>query len=186
MRRFSSTSTSAADTGRPAGMPSRIPTRPRPCDSPAVVNRKVIPASFSYITAEPDLGRARLLHIPDAVRSGTPGSRRHRQRVGNRRQLQDQEPGRRNSKQQLVPAYVARDPQRPDDRIADGDRPKETAEVRVEHVDVAVRVRREYQTLVLVGPAAAVCAARRTLPTRREVVEIVHIHAGRERGRPGG
>src|SRR6266487_4835275 len=161
MRRFSSTSTSAADTGRPAGMPSRIPTRPRPCDSPAVVKRKVMlplgtgaaccAPSISYITAEPDLGRARLLHILDAVRSGAPGSRRYRQRVGNRRQLQDQEPGRSDPKQQLVPTYVARDPERPDDRIADGDRPKERAEERVEHVDVAVRVRREHQALILIG-----------------------------------
>src|SRR6266576_5267626 len=175
MRRFSSTSTSAADTGRPAGMPSRIPTRPRPCDSPAVVNRKVIPSSSSYITAEPDLGRARLLHILDAVRSGAPGSRRRRERVDERRQLQDQEPGRRNPKQQLVPAYVARDPERPDDRIADGDRPEERAEERVEHVDVAVRVRREDQALAFVGATAAVCGARRTLPIRREVMEIIHV-----------
>src|SRR6266513_3297305 len=129
MRRFSSTLIRSAETGNPAGIPSRIPTRPRPCDSPAVVNRKVIPSSSSYITAEPDLGRAPLLHILDAVRSGAPGSRRRRERVDERRQLQDQEPGRRNPKQQLVPAYVARDPQRPDDRIADGDRPEEIAEV---------------------------------------------------------
>src|SRR6267378_8596239 len=173
MRRFSSTSTSAADTGRPAGMPSRIPTRPRPCDSPAVVNRKVIrssaPRSISYITAEPDLRSGSAQHVVDARQAS---ARRHRQRVRNRRQLQDQEPGRRNPKQQLVPAYVTRDPQRPDDRIADGDRPEKIAEERVEHVDVAVRVRGEYQTLVLVGPAAAVSTARRTLPSWREVVEI--------------
>src|SRR6266550_1473358 len=166
MRRFSSTSTSAADTGRPAGMPSRIPTRPRPCDSPAVVNRKVmIPLgtgaaccapSISYITAEPDLGRARLLHILDAVRSGAPGSRRRGERIDERRQLQDQEPGRRNPKQQLVPAYVARDPERADHGIADGNRPQEGPEEGVEHVDVAVRVCRKDQALILVGAAAAV------------------------------
>src|SRR2546426_3262040 len=31
----------SAETGSPAGIPSRTATRPRPCDSPAVVNRNV-------------------------------------------------------------------------------------------------------------------------------------------------
>src|SRR5438034_11736681 len=44
MRRFSSALIRSVGTGRPAGIPSRIATRPRPCDSPAVVNRNVIVA----------------------------------------------------------------------------------------------------------------------------------------------
>src|SRR5439155_10121544 len=43
-------STSAAEIGSPAGTPSRIPTSPRPCDSPAVVNRKVILVSYAPLT----------------------------------------------------------------------------------------------------------------------------------------
>src|SRR6266540_5963466 len=42
MRRFSSALIRSVGTGRPAGIPSRTATRPRPCDSPAVVNRKVM------------------------------------------------------------------------------------------------------------------------------------------------
>src|SRR2546428_11085530 len=41
MRRFSSTSMRSAETGSPAGIPSSTATRPRPCDSPAVVKRNV-------------------------------------------------------------------------------------------------------------------------------------------------
>src|SRR5204863_1653982 len=41
MRRFSSTLTRSAASGSPAGIPSRTATSPRPCDSPAVVNRNV-------------------------------------------------------------------------------------------------------------------------------------------------
>src|SRR5882724_10416128 len=41
MRRFSSALTRSADRGRPAGIPSRTATRPRPCDSPAVVKRNI-------------------------------------------------------------------------------------------------------------------------------------------------
>src|SRR5205823_8499372 len=59
MRRFSSALTRSADRGRPAGIPSRIPTRPRPCDSPAVVKRNVIPRPLTLlqvpITDEPDI-----------------------------------------------------------------------------------------------------------------------------------
>src|SRR5881396_3713089 len=40
IRRLSSTLMRSADRGSPAGIPSRTATRPRPCDSPAVVNRK--------------------------------------------------------------------------------------------------------------------------------------------------
>src|SRR3989442_15989085 len=57
MRRFSSALIRSADTGSPAGIPSRIATRPRPCDSPAVVKRKVtVPSNRSIITREPDAG----------------------------------------------------------------------------------------------------------------------------------
>src|SRR2546426_1724376 len=46
-----------ADGGSRAGTPSSTATRPRPCDSPAVVNRKVtVPSKQSIITREPDAG----------------------------------------------------------------------------------------------------------------------------------
>src|SRR5437879_10994023 len=38
---FNSTLMRSADRGSPAGIPSRTATRPRPCDSPAVVKRNV-------------------------------------------------------------------------------------------------------------------------------------------------
>src|SRR2546425_12110929 len=57
MRRFSSALTRSADTGSPAGIPSSTATRPRPCDSPAVVNRKVTVPQASHSTrARPWVG----------------------------------------------------------------------------------------------------------------------------------
>src|SRR3989442_11702328 len=57
MRRFSSALTRSADTGSPAGIPSSTATRPRPCDSPAVVNRKVTVLQASHSTrARPWVG----------------------------------------------------------------------------------------------------------------------------------
>src|SRR5437016_8234569 len=50
MRRFSSALTRSADRGRPAGIPSRTATRPRPCDSPAVVKRNI---TLRYLPPEP-------------------------------------------------------------------------------------------------------------------------------------
>src|SRR5438445_1743908 len=67
MRRFSSALTRSADRGRPAGIPSRTATRPRPCDSPAVVKRNVTlhhlhpPPSSTNLHQPPDNStRARL------------------------------------------------------------------------------------------------------------------------------
>src|SRR6266699_394992 len=56
MRRRSSVLIRSVGTARPAGIPSRIPTRPRPCDSPAVVNRNVTPAPYGRLKPRP--GRA--------------------------------------------------------------------------------------------------------------------------------
>src|SRR5439155_18705858 len=67
MRRFSSALTRSADSGSPAGIPSRTATRPRPCDSPAVVKRNITlrylppeppqpPPTSPIIAREPDFG----------------------------------------------------------------------------------------------------------------------------------
>src|SRR2546430_6469867 len=70
MRRFSSGLTRSADRGSPGGIPWRTATRPRPCDSPAVVKRNVTlrhlpqnlhnlhqpPPTSPIIAREPDSG----------------------------------------------------------------------------------------------------------------------------------
>src|SRR2546425_11682003 len=74
MRRFSSALTRSADTGSPAGIPSSTATRPRPCDSPAVVNRKVTVPQASHSTrARPwvGLGAHHLAGGPPPARAET-------------------------------------------------------------------------------------------------------------------
>src|SRR5438128_12488480 len=81
MRRFSSALTRSADTGSPAGIPSSTATRPRPCDSPAVVNRKVTVPQASHSTrARPwvGLGAHHLAggRSPTRAETGAAGTRR--------------------------------------------------------------------------------------------------------------
>src|SRR3989454_5845238 len=78
MRRFSSALTRSADTGSPAGIPSSTATRPRPCDSPAVVNRKVTVLQASHSTrARPwvGLGAHHLAGGRAPTRAGTGAAR---------------------------------------------------------------------------------------------------------------
>src|SRR6266566_1367751 len=72
MRRFSSALTRSADRGRPAGIPSRTATRPRPCDSPAVVKRNI---TLRYLPPEPPQPPPTSTNPPD-------NSTRARLRVG--------------------------------------------------------------------------------------------------------
>src|SRR5690349_8453566 len=86
MRRLSSTLTRSAASGSPAGIPSRIATRPRPCDSPAVVKRNVTlgqPPLTSPTSPNPPLASPSLPIIarePDS----RPGSRCYRARTNTR------------------------------------------------------------------------------------------------------
>src|SRR5437016_8333350 len=106
MRRFSSALIRSADTGNPAGIPSRIPTRPRPCDSPAVVKRKVIDVDNNT--------RARLRVGLSGFRGGRerkedspPHRRRLRVDVRDGREGDYHEAARRDPEQQLVAGWPA-------------------------------------------------------------------------------
>src|ERR1041385_3812307 len=164
MRRLSSTLTRSAESGSPAGIPSRTATRPRPCDSPAVVNRNVTLAHLRYKPPPASTNlhrppqsfhnstrarlRAGLSRFPGRSRDEASPSRRHRVRVDElcERDVDHHEPVRGDAEQELPCARrVARHPERPDDRIADRDREglaaaQELAAVeRIEHVDARVR-----------------------------------------------
>src|SRR3989441_9384564 len=74
MRRFSSALMRSAETGSPAGIPSRTATRPRPCDSPAVVNRNVTLYALRQTLHQPPPTSTNLPIIAREPDSG-PGSR---------------------------------------------------------------------------------------------------------------
>src|SRR2546430_7317539 len=140
MRRFSSAFTRSADRGSPAGIPSRTATRPRPCDSPAVVKRNV-----TYVTSilippqppptatilhqppilarEPDSGSgSRDLHAAPPEGEVSPSRRRLRVGVRDGRQRDHHEPARRDPEEILLAGRrVERHPPRADDRVAHAD-----------------------------------------------------------------
>src|SRR6266511_5925309 len=74
MRRFSSALTRSAARGRPAGIPSRTATNPRPCDSPAVVKRNI---TLRYLPPEPPQPPPASTNLPIIAREpdSGPGSR---------------------------------------------------------------------------------------------------------------
>src|SRR2546426_6009598 len=70
----------SADRGSPAGIPSRTATRPRPCDSPAVVNRNVTLRNLPQNLHQPPPTSTHLPIIAREPDSG-PGSSRSLQAV---------------------------------------------------------------------------------------------------------
>src|SRR5690242_11086734 len=129
MRRLSSALTRSAASGSPAGIPSRIATRPRPCDSPAVVKRNVTlgllpqtstilhqppPSSptLPIIAREPDSGSgSRACRTPFPLATGSPPPGRGREDVIDGRQPHDDQTARRNPEQQLGTTRILSDPQ---------------------------------------------------------------------------
>src|SRR5216684_8708149 len=137
MRRLSSAFTRAADTGTPAGIPSRIATNPRPWLSPAVVHRnvmRVVPLRLR-ITREPDRqSGSRWPHRLNRRLSSRTAP--NWERVNDRLQPHHHQAPRGDAEEQLVTQGVFADPQRPDDRIAHRQPAHTPVEERVEDVDV--------------------------------------------------
>src|SRR5260370_37470651 len=113
MRRFSSALTRSAETGSPAGIPSRTATRPRPCDSPAVVKRNI---TLRYLPPEPPQPPPTSTNLPTIAREPDSGpgsrglqgdgvqvspSRRPRVRARRRRDAHHSQPVRPDPERQL-------------------------------------------------------------------------------------